>query len=160
VTPGVSGLPASQGGHVIDVMLTADNGTSGRRLKLRHPADPHTLRVLRRIVERWAKQNAVPADAVIDLQLALGEAVSNGVEHAYRGGASGTVDVELELQIADALPVVAVRVIDHGRWRPVPLVKGHRGRGLAIIEQLSRGLSISTSERGTQLSFTVPVHTG
>jgi anti-sigma regulatory factor (Ser/Thr protein kinase) len=142
------------------VKLAAGNGSNGRRLSLRHPADPAQLQVLRRTVERWAKQNSVPGDAVIDLQLALGEAVSNGVEHAYRGGRCGTVEIELELRLADAEAVVAVRVIDHGRWRPVPLRKGYRGRGLAIIEQLSRGLSISTSERGTQLSFAVPVYGG
>jgi anti-sigma regulatory factor (Ser/Thr protein kinase) len=111
-------------------------------------------------VEGWARQNDVPIDAVVDLQLALGEAVSNGVEHAYRDGHRGTVEIELELRLIDTVPVVAVRVIDHGRWRTPPLRKGYRGRGLAIIEQVSRGLSISTSERGTQLSFAVPVHSG
>ncbi len=160
MTSAVSGLPASTVGHVRCVMPSAGNGTSGRRLHLRHPADPAHLKILRRKVERWARQNAVPAAALVDLQLALGEAVSNGVEHAYRGGGSGTVDIELELCLADTVQVVAVRVIDHGRWRPIPLRKGYRGRGLAIIEQLSRGLSISTSDGGTQLSFAVPVHSG
>ena len=45
-----------------------------------------------------------------------------------------------------------MRVVDHGHWRPIPLRKDGRGRGLAIIDQLSRGLRISTSAAGTQLT--------
>jgi anti-sigma regulatory factor (Ser/Thr protein kinase) len=139
------------------VRTAATNGASGRRLRLQHPSDPAQLRVLRSRVEQWAAENAVPADALVDLQLALGEAVSNGVEHAYRNGDRGTVEVELELQTADNVPVVAVQVTDHGHWRPIPLRKGHRGRGLAIIDQLSRGLRISTSVEGTLLTCAVPI---
>jgi anti-sigma regulatory factor (Ser/Thr protein kinase) len=116
--------------------------------------------VLRRQVERWAAENGVPVSAVTDLQLALGEAVSNGVEHAYQEGDRGSVEVDLELRYLDDLLVIDVRVIDHGRWRPIPLHKGYRGRGLAIIDQLSRGLQVSTSDRGTQLTFAVPVRQG
>ena len=102
----------------------------------------------------------MPASAGTDLQLALGEAVSNSVEHAYREGHRGSVEVDLELRYLDDLLVIDVRVLDHGRWRPIPLHKGYRGRGLAIIDQLSRGLQISASDRGTQLTFAVPVGQG
>jgi anti-sigma regulatory factor (Ser/Thr protein kinase) len=139
------------------VTAAADDGTGGRRLVLRHPAHPAQLRPLRNRLSRWAAENAVPADAVLDLQLAVGEAVSNGMEHAYQEGDCGTVQVELELRLADAEPVVAVVVIDYGRWRPIPVLKGYRGRGLDIIKQLTRGLRIRTTEHGTRLSFVVPV---
>jgi len=133
------------------------NGSQGCRLHLCHPADPARLRDLRRQVGRWAAEQALPTDAVIDLQLVLGEAVSNGVEHAYRDGRHGTVEVELELLLVDNEPVIAVRVVDHGRWRPIPMRKHGRGRGLAIIDQLSRGLHIAVSAAGTQLTCSVPV---
>ncbi len=113
--------------------------------------------MLRRQVGRWAAEHQLPDEAVIDLQLVLGEAVSNGVEHAYRHGHRGTVEVELQLQDVDDDPVVAVRVVDHGRWRPIPMRKDGRGRGLAIIDRLSRGLQISVSAAGTALTCAVPL---
>jgi anti-sigma regulatory factor (Ser/Thr protein kinase) len=135
---------------------TAADGTFGIPLRLAHAADLGWLRVLRRRVGRWAAEHQIPDEALIDLQLVLGEAVSNGVEHAYRHGSRGTVEVELQLQdVGD--PVVAVRVVDHGRWRPIPMRKDGRGRGLAIIDRLSRGLQISASAAGTALTCAVPL---
>lgn len=94
---------------------------------------------------------------MIDLQLVLGEAVTNGVEHAYRDADPGTVEVDLELRLAADEPVIQVRVIDHGRWRPIPLLKDGRGRGLALIKELSSGLRIASSAAGTELTCAVPV---
>lgn len=130
----------------------------GRRLRVRLPADPRRLRALRRQVGEWATEQSVPPDAVLDLQLVVSEAVSNGVEHAYRGRRPGTVEVELELrdEPGSGEQVIAVVVVDHGEWRPIPMHKGGRGRGLAIIHQLSRGLRISASDAGTRLSCLVP----
>jgi anti-sigma regulatory factor (Ser/Thr protein kinase) len=136
---------------------TAANGAYGIPLRLAHSADLGWLRVLRRQVGRWAAEHQIPDEALIDLQLVLGEAVSNGVEHGYRHGRRGTVEVELELQDVDVDPVVAVRVVDHGRWRPIPMRKGGRGRGLTIIDRLSRGMQISVSTAGTALTCAVPL---
>jgi anti-sigma regulatory factor (Ser/Thr protein kinase) len=133
----------------------AANGTYGIPLRLTHAADLGWLRVLRRQVGRWAAEHQLPDETVIDLQLVLGEAVSNGVEHAYRHGHRRTVEVELQLQDVDDDPVVGVRVVDHGRWRPIPMRKD--GRGLAIIDRLSRGLQISVSTAGTALTCAVPL---
>jgi anti-sigma regulatory factor (Ser/Thr protein kinase) len=137
----------------------APHHAGARRLRLRHPASLAEMRPIRRRVERWARQNDLPAQAVVDLQLALGEAVSNGMEHAYLSGAGGaaTVEVELELRPADDVPVVAARVVDHGRWRPVPASPGYRGRGLALIERLSRDLQVSRTGDGTQVCFAIPL---
>lgn len=132
-------------------------------LQLRSRAEPAELRVIRRRVDDWAERNAVCDAVLIDLQLALGEAVSNGVEHAYPDGGAGTVDVALEIRPAastahNAGLVVMVRVRDHGRWRPVPATPGYRGRGLALIEQLSDDMQVSGTARGTQICFEIPLH--
>lgn len=133
-----------------------------RRLRLCHRADPTELRSIRRSVERWAQENAVSGDALIDLQLALGEAVSNGVEHAYRGTTvdDPTVDVDLEIRTvpAGSAPVVVVRVADHGRWQPIPVLSGYRGRGLAMIQMLAEDMRVSRSRAGTQVCFEIPIH--
>ena len=44
---------------------------------------------MRRAVRAWATAAGLAEDAAEDLQLALGEALANAVEHAYRDGASG-----------------------------------------------------------------------
>jgi anti-sigma regulatory factor (Ser/Thr protein kinase) len=114
---------------------------------------------LRARLQRWAIQQAVPEDVLIDLQLAVGEAVANGVEHAYRNGESGTVDVDLSLtRRRNRERVLRVRVADHGRWRPAPSAKGYRGRGLAMIKQLAEHVVISATSTGTEVCFEIPVH--
>lgn len=135
-------------------------GAHGRRgLRLRRPARPGELRSIRRGVDRWAEQNGLAEDDVIDLQLAVGEAVANGVEHAYGdadGASAGDATVDVELDIPPLSPrVVAVRVTDHGCWRAVPAEPGYRGRGLALIERLSRGMRVTSTVRGTEICFEI-----
>ena len=136
-----------------------------RPLRLCHRADPGELHLIRRLVGRWAEQSGVPEDVTIDLQLAVGEAVANGVEHAYRGAGSGdagsvhagaaTVDVDLDVREGHPDAVV-VRVADHGRWRPAPANPGYRGRGLVMIERLARRVRVLCSPRGTEVFFEIP----
>lgn len=129
-----------------------------RLLQLCYPAQPAKLQRIREDVRRWAEQNEVPNEVLIDLQLALGEAVANGVEHAYRDGDPGTVDVDLEIQVDGPHGyVVAVRVVDHGRWRPIPQMSGYRGRGLAMIDRLAEQVVVSATRFGTQVCFEIPL---
>jgi anti-sigma regulatory factor (Ser/Thr protein kinase) len=150
-------LPLGPDGHVVVVRVTAADGIQGRRLRVCLPAHPARLRELRRHVRQWAVAHTVPEGVLDDLQLALGEAVSNGIEHAYRDRTPGVVEIELGMGVAGDEPVVEVSVTDHGRWRPIPLRPLGRGRGLAMISQLARRLNIATSTEGTRLTFVVPV---
>lgn len=149
-------------GHACDVHDDASRVHGDRPgLRLRRVAVVGELRGIRAVVHRWAEQNALPPDTEMDLQLALGEAVSNGMEHAYPDGEPGTVDVELEIRppdhAADGTAVVAVRVVDHGTWRPPPEQPGYRGRGLTLIEGLASGLRVVGTACGTQVSFEIPL---
>ena len=112
------------------------------------------LRSIRRSVDRWAAEWGIGGDTLVDLQLALGEAVANGIEHAYVPGEPGLVDVELELCDHRA---VSVRVTDHGRWQPKPASPGYRGRGLMMIERLAEAVRVLPSPAGTQASFEIPL---
>lgn len=159
------GLPVAGYGHPARVTHSQYAGRTGARpLRLCHPADPEELHVIRRHIDRWAEQEGLPADVTIDLQLAVGEAVANGVEHAYRHPGPGdgtveagpaTVDVELDVRAGDPDAVV-VRVADHGRWRPAPTNPGYRGRGLLMIERLARRVRVLCSPRGTEVRFEIP----
>lgn len=150
-------VPRNSEGVPDDVAcVVPDPGESA--LHLCHPADSTELRRIRSRVDAWADRHALPDDVVVDLQLALGEAVANGVEHAYRGTEPGAVVVDLEIRHTDNdEPVVAVRVTDHGRWRPVPLVSGYRGRGMTVIERLARRVVVSRTRIGTQICFEIPL---
>lgn len=132
-----------------------DAGPAGAcPLRLHHRAVPEELRRIRRRIGRWARLSGVPDDVTIDLQLAVGEAVANGVEHAYRDTGPGTVDVEMRVRAGDPAAVV-VRVADHGHWRPVPACPGHRGRGLLMIERLAQRVQVLCSPRGTEVCFEI-----
>jgi serine/threonine-protein kinase RsbW len=128
------------------------------RLELRHMANPRELARMRALIEGWAGEVGLTADELVDLQLAVGEAAANGVEHAYRGRPPGPVEIDLELRDRGSSGgAVVVRVLDHGFWRPAPVEAGPRGRGLSLIRTLSAGLDVSPTGGGTEVSFEIPV---
>jgi len=120
-----------------------DSGEIGP-LDLVVPALPWSLRDIRFAVRRWlAAVDAAPR-AVADLLVAVGEACTNAVEHAY-GPGGGTVTVHLELQLPDVLATVR----DTGRWRPP---RGeNRGRGTMFMRNCSDDLRIDHGPTGTNV---------
>jgi anti-sigma regulatory factor (Ser/Thr protein kinase) len=85
-----------------------------------------------------------------DLLVAVGEACTNAVEHAY-GPGGGTVTVHMELQLPDVLATVR----DTGRWLP-PRGENreNRGRGALFMRNCSDDLRIDHGPTGT----TVVIH--
>jgi anti-anti-sigma factor len=124
----------------------------GQRL----PADPARLAAVRRAVVGWATEAGLPDIAIEDLQLALGEAVANGVEHAYRDQPPGTCAFSLARRPDGG---VDVQVQDFGTWRPAPSDAGFRGRGIQLIRRLAEDVHIeATPGGGTTVRFRIPVH--
>ncbi|MGR7024703.1 SpoIIE family protein phosphatase [Geodermatophilus sp. URMC 62] len=114
------------------------------------PADPARLARVRRTVTTWARAAGLSEDGVDDLQLALGEALANAVEHAYAAsGGAGRCEYRLA-RTADGSVDVCVR--DEGVWRPVPADPGHRGRGLELISALATDVEVArtTDPRGVE----------
>jgi two-component sensor histidine kinase len=90
----------------------------------------------------------------------LGEAVSNGMEHAYPAGTlDAVVDIELGLGPGrDQEPrALTARVRDQGRWRPASAKPSSRGRGLAMISELASQMRVTSNAHGTEVSFTMPL---
>ena len=127
-----------------------------------HTALRHELRVdlrtpalARRLLRQWLTGQRWPPDEADDLVLAVSEAVTNAVEHAYPTGHFGTVRLEAnEIAGPDGARHVVATVSDDGRWRPPPRDPGNRGRGLAMMRAATYALRLDNTGTGTRVTMT------
>jgi serine/threonine-protein kinase RsbW len=137
---------------------TADEEREGMRtVRLRIPARAEYVALARLALSGLADIAALPEELVADLKLALTEAVSNSVRHAY-GEGGGFVSVAYELG-HDSL---AVEVVDDGEGfdpeRP-PALEGEEltegGLGIAIIRTIADDFELDSRPgvRGSRLRF-------
>ncbi|KOV83254.1 SpoIIE family protein phosphatase [Nocardia sp. NRRL S-836] len=152
--------PPALAQRIIDAMLADDQSDDIALVVARHlpaplrlhvPAQARELAALRHTATTWAALAGLSEDARYDLELAIGEAAANVVDHAYPDG-GGTFDTELESTGRGVL----VTVTDQGHWRPEPADKGNRGRGLAMIRMLSDDVHLDAGDGGTTIRFHVP----
>jgi len=138
-------------------MDSAQNGHGhGQAIRLTIPAKPEYITLGRLALTGIARLRPEPMSAEVlgDLKLALTEACSNSVRHAYGDGA-GLVNIVYELH-SDRL---VVEVSDSGEGFEAP--RGHGalrgdgaaelaegGLGIAIIEALSDELEIGERDGG------------
>jgi serine/threonine-protein kinase RsbW len=118
------------------------------------PAYPRHLAALRAEVRRWLAPLALPGDAENDLLLAVNEAASNCVEHAYT---SATVEGTVELTFWVEPGSVCVEIVDQGRWRTPSGQPTGRGRGIAIMQRLIPVVLIHHDGRGTRVLLVHPL---
>ncbi|NIH85135.1 ATP-binding SpoIIE family protein phosphatase [Amycolatopsis granulosa] len=130
-----------------DVALLAvrrQDGSEVGPLDLAVPAVPESLKEVRSAMRRWLNLVGASPDATSDLLVAVGEATSNAVEHAY-GPAGGVVRVQLDRHGSD----VIARVCDEGRWRPP---RGeNRGRGTLLMHRCGDEVRIDHRPQGTEV---------
>jgi serine/threonine-protein kinase RsbW/stage II sporulation protein AB (anti-sigma F factor) len=112
------------------------------RLELRTHATPAAVPGVRRAVVDFAELHGV--GIAPDVALAVSEAITNAVLHAYRDGRNGDVRV-----VACAEPVRLVVVVrDYGcGMSPHPDSPG-LGLGLAVIGRLATELNIERPDEG------------
>jgi anti-anti-sigma factor len=103
------------------------------------------LPVVRGQLDRWLDTLGASAEDVQAIQLAVGEAVTNAVEHAYPDG-PGPVVVE---GYHDTAGRACLTVTDRGRWRPPPVEPTARGRGLIMIRSCMDTAEIERTDEGT-----------
>lgn len=128
-----------------------------RTVRLRVPARAEYVALARLALSGLADIVTVPEELLADLKLALTEAVSNSVRHAYADG-GGFVSIAYELS-GDSL---AVEVVDDGKGfdpdRP-PALEGEEltegGLGIAIIRTIADEFELSSQPgvRGSRLRF-------
>ncbi len=129
-----------------------------RAVRLRIPAKPEYITLGRLALTGIAQLRDVPDETLADLKLALTEAVSNSVRHAYGADGNGHVEITYELE-ADRL---GIEVADDGEGfdpeRP-PALDGEDlsegGLGIAIIRTVADELEIESRPgvRGSRLRF-------
>lgn len=141
----------------------ADEEVEGMRtVRLRIPARAEYVALARLALSGLADLAALPEELVADLKLALTEAVSNSVRHAY-GEGGGFVSIAYELG-HDSL---AVEVVDDGEGfdpgKP-PVLEGEEltegGLGIAIIRTIADDFELDSKPgvRGSRLRFAKRLH--
>jgi anti-sigma regulatory factor (Ser/Thr protein kinase) len=125
-------------------------------LRIRLPAIPASLAVIRARLRSWLPTAAVSAAAAADILLAVGEAASNAVEHAVRGAAR---EVELEVTARTTATGLALTVKDNGRWRvPAADMSGQRGHGSRLMRAVVDAVTITPTPQGTTVEMRKELH--
>jgi serine/threonine-protein kinase RsbW len=138
------------------VDIGENDGT--RSVHLRIPAKAEYITLCRLALTGLAQLRTIPDDTMADLKLALTEAVSNSVRHAYGENGDGHVDVTYELR-PDA---IGIQVDDDGEgfdpeeapsFDDGELSEG--GLGIAIIKTIADEFHLDSSlgSRGSRLRF-------
>lgn len=93
----------------------------------------------------WLHQHGIPEEVSFDVLVAVSEAQTNSVQHAY---AFEPGPIEIDGLITDG--TVQVTVTDHGTWRQRTTDHADgRARGLALMRTLMDVVEIDSNGNGT-----------
>ncbi len=123
-------------------------------IRLTLPARAENVALVRHVVGALAEALAMPASLIEDVKLAVTEACTNVVRHAYEG-AEGPLEVKVEPK-PGRLTVV---VIDRGTGIRPKATSDGAGLGLPLIAALASQLEIGdAAETGSciRMSFSTP----
>jgi serine/threonine-protein kinase RsbW len=142
-----------------DAATSQWSGRDGARaISLRIPAKAEYITLCRLALSGLGQVRAIGDEAMAELKLALTEAVSNSVRHAYGPEGVGHVDITYEL----APDRIGIEVVDDGEgFDPdeAPTFDGDElsegGLGIAIIRSIADEFEIQSSPgvRGSRLRF-------
>jgi anti-sigma regulatory factor (Ser/Thr protein kinase) len=132
------------------------NRTDPRLLAITVPAHRDQLSWMRVRVRHWFSDRDVPPTTCSDIGLAVDEALTNSVEHAYRRRNDPGM---MELTIMLHPGTVSLSVIDHGSWKhSTPEHGSIRGHGLPMIRALAEQVDLNPTSHGTILTAHFPRH--
>jgi serine/threonine-protein kinase RsbW len=130
--------------------VTNQKGISTSVVSLVIPAKAEYIALGRLAVTGLLRPHAVEPEVIADVKLALTEACSNSIRHAYADGRDGEVEIRYEL--ADSS--IAVEVSDEGGGFDPAFRDADPGRldegglGIAIIRAVTDDLSIGPRSGG------------
>jgi serine/threonine-protein kinase RsbW len=120
------------------------------KIQLTIPAKAEFITLSRLALTGLARESGIDEEVLADLKLALSEACSNSVRHAYRDGRDGVVDIVYELDSER----IAIEVSDDGSGfaEDVQDVEGEElsegGLGMAIIRAVSDEFDVTVGTGG------------
>lgn len=117
-------------------------------------ADPGELAGVREAITDWIAPFVVRPEDALGVILAVCEAATNVVEHAYSGATPGRLGVAARL---DTDGVIRITVDDDGRWRTSTDTTG--GRGIGLMRAVCDEVVIDSGSAGTRVDlFLQPQH--
>jgi serine/threonine-protein kinase RsbW len=129
----------------------------GETVELRMDARPENLVLARLALGGVAARTPLGDDVVADLKLAVTEACTNAIEHAYAGDPGSN---EVVVRFALDVDVLAVEVQDWGTGFDTEAeppredeLRDHAGVGLMLIRSLTDELTIESGGAGSTISF-------
>jgi anti-sigma regulatory factor (Ser/Thr protein kinase) len=137
----LQGRPADDDVALLTVSAQA---VLGPHLDFVLPAQAEQLSTLRATLERWLTEAGADEQEVYEITVAISEAATNAIEHAY---GPGRADIQVVAE-RDG-PVVELAVRDWGQWRAA---RGRdRGRGITLMRELMDDVRVAHGDRGTQV---------
>jgi anti-sigma regulatory factor (Ser/Thr protein kinase) len=133
--------PFRSGGH---------DGARRSDVRLTLPARPENVAVIRHVLGAFAEALQLPADVVEDMRLAVTEACTNVVRHAYHDGDLGPIDVVIR-PAGEHLDLI---VSDRGHGLGASPDVGGPGLGLPLITALADKVDLQHEpRRGSRISM-------
>ncbi len=134
---------------------------SAERFDLTLPAHPSSLILVRQALRRLSRATGLDDDRTFALQVAVGEAMTNVIEHAY--GRTGGIPLLYARREGDVVRVnahregdaVVVEVTDRGRWQSDRAAVEQRRRGIQLMRGLADSVDIRTAPSGTTVRLAV-----
>ncbi|TDQ00232.1 ATP-binding protein [Labedaea rhizosphaerae] len=129
-----------------------DVTSTPEELHCRVEADANRLAAVRKALSGWAEDLGMTREQRSDLVLAAYEALANAAEHAYVGRTDGVIDLSARCTQG----TITIVVTDYGTWRAPQPSDGLRGRGLLLINALTRHHQVTHGDNGTTVTMTWP----
>jgi anti-sigma regulatory factor (Ser/Thr protein kinase) len=120
----------------------------GAAFELSLPAEPQALRTLRLLAVDFARGVGADEECVQSIAVAINEAASNAVVHAYRNRSAGPI----RLAVSTAPGKMVATLSDEGIGEDAAERVGPEvGRGLGLMRALSEAVEVRRGNRGTQV---------
>ena len=120
-------------------------------VKLTLPARPENVAVVRHVLGAFAESMRLPDELIEDLRLAVTEACTNVVRHAYPDGTPGAVEISVEPEPEQVRIVVA----DYGRGIGTSSDTSGPGLGLPLIAAIASSVDLQSSPgAGSRMTMT------
>lgn len=115
---------------------------------MRFSAIPLAAPIVRALLHRFCDEHELSSRQRFSLITAVGEAVANAVEHAYRGEKPGFFYIRTAVDSGS----ITIEIEDNGRWRPFQR-REERGRGIVLMHELMDRVRISSAQNCTVISL-------